>query len=351
MADTKRGVNVYFTPIDSYHETRAISDGAGNIFRRLLEEENLDLDTSVALKVHFGEKKNVTFIGAENYEGIIGYLKENQVVSWFIETNVLYRGERTTRDRHVTLAREHGFTALPIIIADGEVGDDVTEVAIDGKHFTTCKIGKEFDRFKQMIVLSHFKGHLFAGFGGAIKQLAMGCAARGGKLEQHSNTKPFINPISCKKCGACARHCPVDAIKVGFWSRIKKAVCVGCASCIAVCPKGSIMFNPLASISKTFLEKLAEYALAAHQGRRNIYITFAFNMTRGCDCEGHRMKPVTKDLGLLASTDPVAIDQACLDLLDKREGKKVFRRGRYTLEYAEQIGLGSRSYTLVEPAS
>ncbi|MDP4089661.1 MAG: DUF362 domain-containing protein, partial [Bacillota bacterium] len=114
------------------------------------------------------------------------------------------------------------------------------------------------------------------------------------------------------------------------------------------CQFGAISNSWLASLSRSFPERLAEYAYAAAKGKNNIYISFAFNITKNCDCEGHPMKPIAQDLGVFASTDPVAIDKACLDMLDKSEGKTVFKRGRGTLEYAEKIGLGSRDYELVE---
>jgi uncharacterized Fe-S center protein len=234
------------------------------------------------------------------------------------------------------------------VIADGEIGDEYAQIEINKPHFRTCKIGKAFTQYKQMIVINHFKGHMLTGFGGAIKQLAMGCAARGGKLDQHSSMRPFINPFTCKQCKTCVRHCPVDAIHIGRFSRIQRKVCIGCAGCLAVCPAGAILSNPLSSLSRAFPEKVAEYAFAAQKDKTCLYITFALNMTRQCDCYGRAMKPIFKDLGLFAATDPVAIDQACLDRINQREGKKVFRRGQYKLDYAQQIGLGSKEYELIE---
>ena len=342
--------NVYFTAIDSYTETAKIQQSAKLLLSRLIEEEQVQLGPYVPLKVHFGEKGNKTFIGAENFEGIVEYLQEQKVQSAFMETNVLYSGSRMTRTQHTKTAQAHGFTQLPIVIADGEHGDDYAEVEIHKKRFKSCKIGKEIANQSQMIVVSHFKGHRLAGFGGAIKQLAMGCAARGGKLDQHANAKPIINPLSCKKCKICTRHCPVGAIQIDRrLPRISHKSCVGCAACIAVCPHKAILFNPLKiSLSTTFYEKVTEYAYAAQKDKQNLYISFAFNLTKGCDCEGRTMKTIASDVGIFASSDPVAIDQACLDVIDKKEGKTVFKRGRHQLDYAEEIGLGSKAYQLIE---
>jgi len=339
---------VYFKAIDSYSKTEEISNAAEQLLIKLVEEENLCLEKFIPLKVHFGEKGNNTFIKSENYVGIINYLKGKSIDSAFIETNVLYRGERTTKEKHIKLAKEHGFIELPILIADGEHGEDFQEVEINKKNFKTCKIGKEIANKEQLIVISHFKGHALAGFGGAIKQLGMGCASRGGKLAQHANSIPRINSLKCKGCKACALRCPENAIIVDKKAKINKDKCVGCASCMAICPYAAISNSWLASISKSFNERLAEYAYAAHNDKKNIYITFAFNITKNCDCEGHNMKPIVHDVGVFASMDPVSIDKACLDVIDKNNGKTVFRRGRSTLDYAEKIGLGSKEYTLLE---
>ena len=339
---------VYFKAIDSYSKTEEISNGTSELLEKLVKEENLSLEKFIPLKVHFGEKGNNTFIQSKNFGGIIDYLKKKNIESAYIETNVLYRGERTTKEKHLKLAKEHGFTELPVIIADGEHGEDFEDVEINKKNFDKCKIGKEIANKKQIIVISHFKGHALAGFGGSIKQLAMGCASRGGKLAQHANSIPKISSFKCKACNACVKTCPENAITVDKKAKIDKNNCVGCASCMAVCPYGAISNSWLASISKSFNERLAEYAYAAAKDKNNIYITFAFNITKNCDCDGHNMKPIVADVGIFASTDPVAIDKACLDVLDKNNGKTVFRRGRYTLDYAEKIGLGSKQYELVE---
>ncbi|OPJ57645.1 DUF362 domain-containing protein [Clostridium oryzae] len=339
---------VYYKAIDSYSKTEEISSAAVELLDKIVTEEKVPLESFIPLKVHFGEKGNKTFIQSKNFIGIINYLKQKNIESAFIETNVLYRGERTTKEKHLKLAKEHGFTELPIIIADGEHGEGFEEVEINKKNFNKCKVGKEIANKKQIIVLSHFKGHALAGFGGAIKQLGMGCAARGGKLAQHANSIPKVSVLKCKACGACAKKCPETAITITKKAKINKDKCIGCASCMAICPHGAITNSWLASISKSFNERLAEYAYAAAKEKNNIYITFVFNITRNCDCEGHDMKTIANDLGVFASTDPVALDKACLDVLDRNNQRTVFRRGRYTLDYAEKIGLGSKQYELVE---
>lgn len=339
---------VYFIPISSHKGEKAINDSVKRLILGLIEAEDFKLSKRMPLKVHFGEKGNKTFIPASWMDGIIDLLEENKVDTSFMETNVLYRGERMLKTKHEKLALDHGFTRIPVEITDGKIGEDYVDVEINKNVFDKCKIAKGIVNEKGLIVVSHFKGHMLAGFGGAIKQLAMGCAARGGKLDQHVNSIPTINPLQCKRCGDCVRACPVNAIHLNIMSaKIDKKKCIGCAACIATCPHHAIKINWMAGIGKGFKERLAEYAYAAQLGKKNIYVTYAMNITKQCDCMGKDMKPFIDDLGIFASTDPLAIDVAALDMLDKREGKKVFK-GRSVLDFAENVGLGSREYELVE---
>ncbi len=338
---------VYYKAVKDYSLTKEISDSGKELLERLIKDENIKLEKTVPVKVHFGEKGNTTYIHPANFEGILGSLKKRGVSSFYVETNAVYSGHRMDQKSHAALAKEHGFTQLPIKIADGDHGDEYEEVRIDQKHFKTAKIGRKFTRHKQVLVISHFKGHGIAGYGGALKQLGMGFAARGGKLAMHVDAKPFIIPFRCKKCHACVSKCPVNAINVDrFLPAIDHSKCIGCASCIALCRHKAIFVNFLkVNMAGRFREKLAEYAYAAHHGKRNIYITYAFNLTKGCDCIGQKMVPVARDLGIFASADPVAIDACCLDMADKAEGRKVFK-GREILAYAEKISIGSAKYEL-----
>ena len=346
--------------------------------RRVLEalagSGEVQLTGKIPLKVHFGETGNKTFLGPEIYAGVRDFLAERSIESSYIETNVLYAGHRCNREVHLKTAANHGFTQLPVIIADGDQGEEFIEVPVKGRHFTSCRIGRAFADFDQVLVVSHFKGHRMAGFGGAIKQLAMGFASRAGKMDQHANAVPFVIPIKCSRCGACVKYCPEKAISMGFIrARINAGACVGCAGCIARCPKKAIIPNFLKSFSGNFVERVVEYAAAAHfmnasscssgdssfsdsscsdsscRGMGNIYVSFAMNITKGCDCEGVAMKPISPDIGVFASLDPVAIDQACLDMVARvNNGRKLLSKGDATLGYAEKMGMGSREYELIQ---
>lgn len=337
---------VYFIPIITIYDTDKIIKASKVLLEKLLEERGGELEKVTPIKVHFGEKGNTTFIDAENYDGILEFIREKGSEPVFIETNVLYKGERMTRNSHINLAIEHGFTEAPIIIADGDHGENYVEVEINKKNFKTCKIGKEFENYKSLIVASHFKGHEVAGFGGAIKQLAMGCASRGGKLAQHDNEVPIVFSEKCVGCKACANQCPVSAINVDPTAVIDEKKCVGCASCINACKFDAIGNDWEKSMKGSFNERLAEYAYAAAKGKKNMYISYALNITNHCDCDGQHMETIAPDIGLFASLDPVAIDKACLDTVNKR--KRVFKKGEYTLDYAKEIGLGDTEYEIIE---
>jgi len=338
--------NVYFIK-DIFSK----KESAKKIFETLLTEEKPKLSKEIPLKVHFGERGNVTYNKPEFYDGIIDTLDDLGISSSFIETNVLYVGSRTIKSDHLKVAEEHGFTRKPVIIADGDYGEDYVHVPINFKHFNEAFIGKKFEQFDQFIVLSHFKGHGQAGFGGAIKQLSMGFASRGGKMAQHSNNIPLVTIDKCTACVACKDHCPVNAIEVEEYAIIDPSICIGCAACIGHCHFGAM--NPDWNSSEGFLEKVAEYAYAAQLRKSNIYISFVLNITEECDCFGKVMKPVVEDIGILASMDPVALDQACYDLVSEHKEIKTkmwdyFDKGEKTLEYAQKIGLGVREYNLIK---
>lgn len=324
-----------------------LGQDALTLLQKVVSETEHTFAREIPIKVHFGEQGNKTFIPARAYSPIIQYLQANGVSPSYIETNVLYRGSRTTTDKHLATAQAHGFTQIPIVIADGNIGTEYDEIEINKVHFKTCKIGRGFRPYQQIIVMSHFKGHGFAGFGGAIKQLAMGFAARGGKLDQHSGIAPVVSSRRCIACGICKDKCNYGAIRINDFAVIDSKKCIGCAGCIAVCPKGAIS-NSWSGLH--FHEKMAEYAYGAALGKNMIYITFIHNITEDCDCTGSHMKPITANIGIIAGKDPVALDTACLDLVQKSSGKKLFEDGRPALRHAEKIGLGKMAYDLIELA-
>jgi uncharacterized protein len=339
---------VFFSKVSASDSDDVINGVVEKLLVHFSKAQSFKFDKKMFLKVSFGEEGNKTFIPSKWMVGAIDFLKNKGVETAFIETNVLYRGLRTNKKDHVALAKKHGFTQLPIIIADGDIGGDAVDVKIDSVHFKSCSIAKKIVDESQLLVVSHFKGHVIAGFGGAIKQLGMGCASRGGKLAQHVGSAPLINPLSCTKCGVCVKNCHVHAISIGRLSaRIDKNVCTGCAACIALCPHNAVKINWLSSLTNNFSERLVEYAYASQLNKKNIYLTYAINMTKECDCIGHEMKPIIPDIGIFISDDPVACDRAILDLINKRNNKRVFSE-KNTFFHAKHIGFGSVDYVLRE---
>lgn len=317
---------------------------AVKLLKKIVLDTEHKFEEQVPIKVHFGEKGNKTFIPPKCYDETINFLKEMQVSPMYIESNVLYKGSRTTTKKHRETAIAHGFSQIPIVIADGEIGTEYNEIEINKEYIKKCKIGKAYGDYKQFIVMSHFKGHVSAGFGGALKQLAMGFASRGGKLEQHSGISPVINEEKCISCGICLEKCNYTAISVPAKAVIDNSKCVGCAGCIAVCPQGAINNTWGGS---NFLEKVAEYAYGASKDKDIIYITFVHNITKDCDCIGKHMEPIAENIGIVAGKDPVALDAACLDLVQKNGENNLFDKGRKTLLHAQKIGLGTMEYVLV----
>lgn len=345
--------NVYFKSVSANASPEEISSAARIVLETLVDQEKISLAGYIPLKVHFGEKGNRTWLKPELYNGIIDFFSERSIRSGFIETSVLYGGERAFREKHLKLAAAHGFNRLPVVIADGARGEESISVPVNLKHFRKCAVAKALAEAEQVLVLAHFKGHALAGFGGAIKQLSMGFAAKGGKLAMHMNVKPRIRRWKCRNCGLCITRCQEQAITrpAGGKPRINPQKCVGCGACFSICPHHAVSILTWEGILNTlfrknlFQEKLVEYAFAAHHGKRHIYLNFAVNITAGCDCEPRPMLRCTSDIGVFASTDPVAIDSACLEAV-AAAGKNF--KGCAQLDYAENIGLGSRKFIKIK---
>jgi uncharacterized Fe-S center protein len=289
------------------------------------------------------------------------------------DSSTLYPGERKDAVSALTCAIENGFgyacVGAPLIISDGLHGVTETEVAIGGELLTEAYIGTEIVEADSLVCMSHFKCHELTGFGGAIKNLGMGCASRKGKLVQHSTVAPKVAEKYCSGCGVCIKACAHDAIRVIEGKAvIDPELCAGCSRCITVCSIKAINIQWNES-SDLVMRKMAEYAKAAVTGKhgRTVYLSFITQVSPACDCYGHADAPIVNDIGICASTDPVAIDQACADLVNGVRGNEGSAlktghepggdkfRGVYPeipwevqLEHGERVGLGTRRYELVK---
>jgi len=348
-----------------YVKLDRLLDAAG--FDEIVKERHL-----VAIKLHFGEKGNTAYIPPIHLRHLVNRVRNLGGKPFLTDTNTLYVGTRTNSVDHLTTAIENGFAyavaGAPLTIADGLRGNSDLAVSVNLPIYEEVFIGGDVAHADGLISAAHFKGHELAGFGGAIKNLGMGCASRRGKLAQHCEISPEFDSKKCIGCGECVAHCPADAIELVKKKAIKDAeTCIGCGECIAVCPEEAVSI-PWDSDTARFQKKMVEYTVGVLKGKeeRIICLNFVSRVTPQCDCYGFSDVPLVKDLGILASRDPVAIDQAAVDLVNaqpalddcclennKGPGEDKFR-GVYPhidwsiqLGYGEELGLGSRDYELV----
>ena len=324
-----------------------------------------------AVKLHFGEMGNAAFVRPVYLRKVVQTIRQAGGVPFLTDANTLYAGTRSDSPHHLTTAIQNGFAyavvAAPLIIADGLRGKNETAVPINRKRFESVYIGTDIVEADALVSVAHFKGHELSGFGGTLKNVGMGCASRKGKLAMHSTLSPAIGE-PCIGCGECQDHCSQEAIAMADdRARIDTEACIGCGECILICPNEAINVQWNQSIP-IFLENMVEYTLGvlANKAGKALFINFITDVSPACDCFPTNDAPIVRNIGVVAATDPVAIDQASVDLVNAEPvlagsrlktntapGEDKFR-GLYPkvdweiqLDYAEQLGLGSRSYKLV----
>jgi uncharacterized Fe-S center protein len=326
----------------------------------------------VAIKIHFGEPGNLSFLRPNFAKTVADRIKTFGGKPFLTDCGTLYVGRRNNALLHLDAAYENGYSPLStgcqVIIADGLKGTDDAEVPVQGgQYLKTAKIGRAIMDADIIVSLNHFKGHECTGFGGAVKNLGMGCGSRAGKMEMHNDGKPQVYHEDCAGCRICSGYCAQDAIKFGAdgKARIDHDLCVGCGRCIGVCNYDAIA-NDEGSSFKMLSCKIAEYCKAVLNGRPNFHINIVNQLSPYCDCHGENDAAVAPDIGMFASFDPVALDKACIDAVNAApaiESSVLSERGRdadhFTnvhpttdwrdqLAHAEKIGLGSREYELIE---
>jgi len=325
----------------------------------------------VAVKLHFGELGNTAFIRPLFIRKIVESIKGIGGFPFLTDANTLYAGTRSDSPRHLTTAIQNGFAysviEAPLIIADGLRGKSETAVTVNQKRFKRVYIGTDIVEADALISVAHFKGDELSGFGGTIKNLGMGCASRKGKLAQHSTVGPMVIEKKCIGCGDCISHCSQNALAlVDEKAVLDSKKCIGCGECILVCPNEAIQIQWDQAIP-VFLENMVEYTMGVLKGKedKTLFLNFITNVSPACDCYGYNDAPIVRDIGIVASKDPIAIDQASVDLVNSEQalpdsclktnmasGEDKFR-GVYPkvdwtiqLDYAEKLGLGSRGYEL-----
>jgi uncharacterized protein len=353
----------------------------------------------VAIKLSFGEKGNLGYVHPAYVRRVVDAVKKLGGRPVLMDSNTLYKGSRSNAHDSLVTALENGFSyatvGAPLLILDGLDSHDYRDVPVPGTIYQTVKIGSGIADAAALISLAHVKGHLVSGFGAQIKNLSMGAAPRSGKQMMHSDVHPEVQGDVCIACGRCVKWCPQDAISLlpGVPSAadavsaaapaadavgpegalrtvasIDPGLCIGCGECVANCPSGAI---DISWESETGLvqRKMAEFALGALAGKQGKFlgVSFALNITPDCDCYPWSDAAIVPDVGILAGTDPVALDQASYDLVNAQEGLPRTALGRHgmrardkfaavhkgidptvQLAHGEAIGLGTRDYDLLK---
>lgn len=371
--------NVYFTDF----RTVAFGDGLTMKLKKLIKRAGIgeiDMDGKfVAIKMHFGELGNISFLRPNYARAVADVVKELGGKPFLTDCNTMYPGSRKNALEHLECAWENGFTPLtvgcPIIIGDGLKGTDDIDVPVaGGEYVKEAKIGRAVMDADVFISLTHFKGHEATGFGGAIKNIGMGCGSRAGKKEQHCSGKPHIEEYLCRGCRKCQKECANDGLTFDE-SKKKMSVnqdnCVGCGRCLGACNFDAIVFDNSDAVELLNC-RMAEYTKAVIDGRPNFHISLIVDVSPNCDCHGENDAPILPNIGMFASFDPLALDQACADAClaatpmpnsqlsdhladpnfhdhhDHFINSTPESEWRSCLEHAEKIGLGSREYVLVD---
>jgi uncharacterized Fe-S center protein len=324
-----------------------------------------------AVKLHFGEYGNTAFIRPVFIRKIVEMVKKAGGNPFLTDANTLYAGTRSDAASHLKTAIQNGFdyavVEAPIVIADGLRGKSEITVPINRKRFQEVYIASEIHHADALVSVAHFKGHELAGFGGTLKNLGMGCASRRGKMAQHSDLSPEVKKKRCIGCGDCLLRCSQQAISlVDKKATIDPKKCIGCGECILICPRGTIQIQWSASVP-VFLEAMMEYAEGALKNKKgkSLFINFLTGISPACDCMPYNDAPIVRDIGIMASTDPVAIDRASIDMVNGEPGlshtcletnkgpgedkfKAIYPHVEWThqFEYAKQLGLGTDDYDL-----
>ncbi len=340
---------------------------------------NIDFDQKiVAIKIHFGEPGNLAFLRPNYAKVVADVVKSLGGKPFLTDCNTLYAGRRKNALEHLESAYENGYapfsTGCHVIIGDGVKGTDDIDVPVaGGEYIEKAHIGRAIMDADIFLSLSHFKGHEATGFGGALKNIGMGCGSRAGKMAQHASGKPEVESDVCVKCHICAKNCGQDAILFdgpGGTARIDQDICVGCGRCIGACNFDAI-HNPNSSANDLLGRKMAEYSKAVVDGRPHFHVSMVMDISPYCDCHAESDVPILPDVGMFASFDPLALDQACVDACLRQEpipGSLLYDRMKAPdfhdqhdhflnttpdtvwetcLDQAEKIGLGTREYELI----
>ena len=367
---------VYFTDMRATPERNLLQKFRALIERAGIADINFEKQFT-AIKIHLGEPGNIAYLRPNFAKVVADKVKELGGKPFLTDSNTLYVGRRKDALEHLEAAYENGYnpfcTGCHVVIADGLKGTDEALVPVEGgEYIKEAKIGRAIADADVIISLTHFKGHEITGFGGAIKNLGMGSGSRGGKMEMHSDGKPSVDEAKCIGCGRCARNCAQKAIRIiEGKAHIDHEKCVGCGRCVGACNFDAIDFEDPNS-NQMLNYRIAEYAKAVVDGRPQFHISMVMDISPNCDCHEENDAPILPDVGMFASFDPLALDQACVDACLKCEPLPNSQLGEHLrdphfedhhdhftnstpesewqscLSHAEKIGLGTRAYELIK---
>ncbi|WP_297136975.1 DUF362 domain-containing protein [Terrisporobacter sp.] len=336
--------------------------------------ENIDFHNKfAAIKIHFGEPGNLAYLRPNYSKVIVDLVKSKGGKVFLTDCNTLYVGGRKNALEHMDSAYVNGYnpfaTGCHIIIADGLKGTDEVLVPVkNGEYVKEAKIGQAIMDADIFISMNHFKGHESTGFGGALKNIGMGCGSRAGKMEMHSSGKPYVKQSKCVGCKSCSKNCAHEAIT--FDENKKASInhdnCVGCGRCIGSCNFDAIK-SPTDESNDILNKKIAEYSKAVLDGRPHFHISFVIDISPNCDCHRENDLPIIPDVGIFASFDPVALDVACAHACNKQPvipGSYLEGKGHHThdhfinthpetnwevcIDHAVKLGIGNKEYELFE---
>ncbi len=344
-------------------------------FNKLLEKLKLNeliaKNALIAIKLHFGEMGNLAFISPIWVRELVKYIKKLGGNPFLTDTSTLYAGSRVHAVKHLETAYANGFNyacvQAPIIIGDGLKGEAGIEVIINKKHFKSITTSQVVHEADLIVSLAHFKGHALTGFGGSLKNMGMGLADKEGKFKMHCNAVPVVEEKGCEECLICVNYCSGQAISIVHkMPKIDTDKCLGCGQCIVMCPNKVFTIDWEGVSPIVVQERMIEFTYGGLLGKKACFFNFIIDVTPECDCCAHSDANIIPDVGILGSLDPVAIDQASIDLVNQQIGipntalKTNFQPGEDKLQglnpkltaevqlnYAQEIGLGMRKYELV----
>ncbi|MEM2583536.1 MAG: DUF362 domain-containing protein [Candidatus Thermoplasmatota archaeon] len=341
---------IYFKSASTPFAKDAIHLSIEKIFEKVNRIEKGDI---VAVKLHMGELGNNAYVRPFFIRKIVNIVKKAGGKPFITDTTTLYGGHRGNAIDYLYTASMHGFSIssmnCPIIIADGLLGKDEEIIDINGEKVAVAKAIIESD---YLLAVSHFKGHGMTGFGGAIKNVGMGCCSKAGKAWQHSASKPAHDKSKCIVCKKCLVFCPSKAIyEKNGEIFIDYEKCKGCGACTVLCEQGCFYISDANELQRRIA--IACKAIIQKFGEKVSFINFLTDITPRCDCCSFPDKPLINDIGILSGSDIVAIDKASYDLVCNHAGKDIFYEihkidGKIQLIEGEKVGVGKMEYKLIE---